>query len=459
MAGPLKKNTWIDPSKKAGSILDSMLQSTSEEAIASQEVLSSTELELNKAPLATIESNRQDSRVLFITKDASVLEANSALQLHFINLSDVFNEIHIIVLCEPWQAKEEPQRLGKNVWAYTTSVKYWPWQMVAALTVARDQLTFAEGFRPDIVVALDPFESGLSGLLIAEKYDREFQVHITEDFYAPEFLDKNKSNSWRLRIAAYVLKRIQSVRVSTQVIKATVAKRFPHMSDLALLPRHYDIQLILKAAEGMVVTDIFPQFAFVILFIGKLDHNSTLFRALDASRTILRSKSIGMVVVGDGPNKKEFLKRAEILGIQEQVIFQKDESQMLQYLKSADVLVCSDITEASDEIVIKAAAAGLPIIASETELRKDLFIDGESAFLCNSEDTVEFAQKLSLFLNTNSLRVQFAENARDIVKNRLHEDPNAFKLAYRDAIEGVFSQEMPVAEIPVPVLPSATTSA
>jgi glycosyltransferase involved in cell wall biosynthesis len=446
MAVPPKKSSWIDPSKKAGNILDSMLQSTSEEAIANQEIQSSTELELSKAPLTTVQSDRQDSRVLFITKDASVLESNSALQLHFINLSDVFNEIHILVLCEPWQSKVEPQRLGKNIWAYTTSVKYWPWQMAAALTVARDQLTFAEGFRPDIVVALDPFESGLSGLLIAEKYDREFQVHISEDLYAPEFVEKSKGNGWRLRIASYVLKRVQSVRVATETLKASVLKRYPDMADLELLPRHYDIQLILKAAESMEVQDAFPQYAFVILFVGKLDHNSTLFRTLDASRSILRAKSIGMAVVGDGPNKKEFEKRAEILGIKEQIIFQKDASQLLQYLKSADVLLCSDITEASDEVVIKAAAAGLPIIASETQLRKDLFKDGESAFLCNSEDTVEFAQKLSTFLNTNSLRTQFAQNARDIVKNRLHEDPNAFKLAYRDAIEGVFGQEMPAEE-------------
>jgi glycosyltransferase involved in cell wall biosynthesis len=110
--------------------------------------------------------------------------------------------------------------------------------------------------------------------------------------------------------------------------------------------------------------------------------------------------------------------------------------------------MCPDITEASDEIVIKAAAAGLPIIAAKTELRNDLFVDGESAFLCNKDDTVEFSQKLVKFLNGNTLRTQFSENAREIVKTRLHEDPNAYKLAYRDAIEGAFAdEELPSLEI------------
>jgi glycosyltransferase involved in cell wall biosynthesis len=293
------------------------------------------------------------------------------------------------------------------------------------------------------VVALDPFESGLAGLLIAEKYDREFQVHITEDFYIPEFKAKSKSNAWRMRIASHVLKRTQSVRVSTEMIKTQIAKKFPKISDLALLPRHYDIQSILKATEEKGSETAFPQFSFVILFVGKLDHDSTLFRAMDASRSILTAKSIGMVVVGDGPNLKEFQKRAEILGIKEQMLFIKDSTALISYLKSANVLLVSDVTEASDETVIKAAAAGLPIIAAHTELRDDLFVDGESAFLCNKDDTVEFSEKLVKFLNANSLRMQFANNARDIIKTRLHEDPNAYKLAYRDSIERVFTEEAP----------------
>ena len=91
--------------------------------------------------------------------------------------------------------------------------------------IARGDLRFADGFRPDVVVALDPFESGLAGLFIAEKYDREFQVHITEDFYDPEFIQRDVVNKWRLRLSAYVLKRTQSVRVSTTTIKEAITKK------------------------------------------------------------------------------------------------------------------------------------------------------------------------------------------------------------------------------------------
>ncbi len=445
MAAPLQKNSWIDPSKKAEYVLDEILESTTEESLAEKQVESSVEVELQKAPIVILESDRSESRVLFVTKDASILEKGSMAQLHFLNISEVFNEIHVLILCESWQGKERIERLHTNVWAYTTSVKFWPLQPFAALSLASTQLQFSGGFRPDIVVALDPFESGLCGLLIAEKYDREFQLHITEDFTMPEFRAKSRSNTWRLRIAAHVLKRTQSVRVATEAIKVQITKKYPRITDIALLPRHFDIHAILRASETPVEADAFPQFSFVALFVGKLDHESTLFRAMDACRTILNSPRIGLVVLGEGPNKKEFEKRAEILGIKEQVIFQKDPSLLISYMRSADVLICTDTTEASDEVVIKAAAAGLPILAAKTELRQDLFVDGESALLCHQEDVVSFSQKLVDILNANSLRIQLSRNAQDVIKTRLHDDPNAYKLAYRDTIEVVFSEDGPEA--------------
>lgn len=441
MVVPSKNSAWLDPSKKAEHILDYVLEDTSEEAIAERVIQSSVEDELHKESVLITESSRKKTRVLFITRDVTILEEGSTAQLHFKNLADVFDEIHIIIISEPWQTKKGVERLEKNIWAYTTSGKYWWTQPFIAQSIARAQMQFTDGFRADVVVALDPFESGLAGLMIAEKYDREFQVHVTEDFYALEFKDKDKHNARRIKMAARVLKRAQSVRVSTVLIKEQLEKKFRHLKDVALLPRHYNINAIIEATETTNIKDVFPQYAFVVLFVGVLDHESTLFRAIDATRPILRSSRIGFVVVGDGPTKKESQKRAEILGIQKQIVFEKDESKLISYLKSADILICTDTTQASDEVVIKAAAAGLPILAAKTELREDLFTDGESAFLCDKEDTVGFSQKLNKFLNANTLRTQFSDNAREIIKTRFHEDPEAYKRAYRDSIEGIFSVE------------------
>jgi glycosyltransferase involved in cell wall biosynthesis len=454
MAAPEKDSAWIDPSKRAGSILDYFIEDTSDESRARKRVASTVEVELQKAPLIEVNSSRLKSRVLFITKDQSVFEDASEERLRYLSLADTFDEIHILVLCGVRQTRE-PLRFAPNIWAYTLGARFWWQYLFAADSFARLQLSFGKSFRPDIIVALDPFESGLIGIRLASRYDRAFQVHILENYFTEEYRLKSKENRRRLRLAAHVLRRAQSVRVGTDDIVAAVRKRFKHIDDIQVLPRHYNIRGIIEAVEGGALPDAFPQFSFVILYVGTLDYESRLFRAIDASRGPLQASSIGLVVLGDGPNKKEFQQRAQILGIAEQVFFEKDESKLVQFLKSANILMCPDTGEESDELIIKAAAAGLPILMARTELRADLFTDGESAFLCDPEDTEEFAKKLSLFLNTNSLRTQFALNAQEIVKTRLHEDPQSYKQAYRDSIELAFlPEEEPAA--PIAKVPEAT---
>ncbi len=442
MAALLYKDPITDPSKNATAVLDFVLQDTAPEMLAKKTASSSVTQELHQAPLVEEITNRQQSRVLFITSDVGALQEDSMLQLHFKNLADVFAEIHIIVLADGAHTKKEVTRLSATIWTYTTSELHTWGHVSSALEIARAQLCFADGFRPDIVVALDPFESGLAGLYIARMYQRALQVHLLDDFFLPTFTQREKHPRVKRLIASYVLKRTMSIRTATTTLLEKIQKKMKHTKDVALLPRHYDIQALITVSHTPIVADAFPQFLFMVLFVGDLNHESTLFRAIDAAQSILYSKSIGLVVLGDGPAKKEFQKRAEILGVHEQVVFVKDQSQLMTCLQSADVLLCTDTTEESDELVIKAAACGLPIIVASTPLRDDLFTDGVDAFLCPKDDTVSFSQKLVKFLNTNALRLQFATNAQEVVKARLHEDPVAYKTAYKDSIESIFSHDV-----------------
>jgi glycosyltransferase involved in cell wall biosynthesis len=442
MAALFRPDNTLDPSQKASDVLEYVLHETDESVVKEKEVASSVREELKEASVITQVSTRAKSRVLFVTADITVLSEGSVLQNHFRNIASAFEEVHVIVLSTVYESKKGIIRLDTNLWLYTTSVKSVWKQPFAALALARSELQFAAGFRPDIVVALDPFLSGLIGLEIAKTYEREFQVHVLEDFLSPFFIESHEYGAWKVRLAKYVLKRTMSIRTRTEIIRTKVAAKITHTKDIEVLPKYVDIaSLTQSVALPEQSPDMFAAFSFVILFVGDLDYDSTLFRAIDAARSALFSKGIALVVAGDGPAKKEFEQRAEILGVKEQVVFLKDTGLLPQYFKNADILLCTDVTEASDDIVVKAAAAGLPILAAQNHFREDLFEDGVDAFLCPPEDTVCFSQKLIKFLNTNALRQQFETNAKDIVSTRLRVDPEIFRLAYRNSIEAAFEHE------------------
>jgi len=383
-------------------------------------------------------TEREHSRILIVTSDTRVLEESTLQHAEYLSLASRFDEMHVIVTASLRASKKIIKRYGDNLWLYTTGHVGWYMTPFALQELVKEQLVFAEGFRPDFIVVTDPFESAVGARMVAKKYQRPIQVHVKQAFWKPVFKQRLRENWWRQQIARWILKRVDSVRTSTHEIEAYISNNFKEISDLEVLPQHYSIKEIVAASKQSPDTKLFPQFEHVFLYIGKLDEHSTLYRVLDAARDRLLSPKTALVVVGEGSAKSEFQKRAEVLGIDKQIIFQPDTKELAPYIQSADVFICTDVTEASDELVIKAAAVGVPLLIAKTELREDLFTDGEDAFLCDPEDTQAFTLGISGFAEDEELRKHFKNNVQQTVLSRLHEDPETYYDSYRDTLEKVF---------------------
>jgi hypothetical protein len=66
-----------------------------------------------------------------------------------------------------------------------------------------------------------------------------------------------------------------------------------------------------------------------------------------------------------------------------------------------------------------------------------------------------FSERLRKFINTNALRTQFSDNARAVIRTRIEDNPEVYRLAYRDTIEQVLFN----IDIPEPVKTPETTQA
>jgi glycosyltransferase involved in cell wall biosynthesis len=381
-------------------------------------------------------SHRDITRVLFISQDESLLNPSQQSLDGYVNLADLFDEVHILILREGIVAKNPALRVDRNVWIYTAGNKNWWWTPVMGKLLIENQLVFADGFRPDIIVARDPYESALLAINIGKKYGRPVQIHVLEDYTKSEFLKKNRHNRWRKYLPRFTIPRVESVRTSTRPLYEFIVKRFP-VKDVSILPRFNNYESLISVKSSLDLRAKYKPFVFIILYIGKLTHSSYLYRAIDAARFGLRNPHFGMIVIGDGPAKKEFEERAKILDIKEQVVFAGDIKDYVPYLKSANVLIVPDIDPESEEVVIKGAAAGIPMILARTPIREDIFTDGDSALLCVPEEVDEFSLKLNILMNDLPLRRHIVESAQDMIKSKFHDDTDLYKAAYRKSIEDV----------------------
>lgn len=381
-----------------------------------------------------MDSTRTTTRVLFVSQDASLLNPEKQSLDGFLNLHELFQEVHVLILRQGIEAKNPVFRVARNVWLYTASSRYW-WAIPSAgIKLVEEQMVFAAGFRPDLIVARDPFESAIVAHKVARQYERPAQVHVLEDYTTSDFSKRYRHPFFRRLMAKHMIKKFASVRVVSFAVENMLAKRFT-IPDLRMLPRFNNYEAIMNAQPTIDLKDIYKPFVFIILFVGKLSHNSTLFRAIDAARFVLKNPRVGLVILGDGPAKSEFQKRTKLLGIEEQVVFDSSTKDIVPHLKSANLLLATDTDPDSDDVVLQAAAAGLPIVMSRTPKREELFEHGVSAYLCEETDVQAFTDRISEMLNNFGIRRVLSDNAQEMMRETFHQDAREYTEAYRTSIE------------------------
>lgn len=390
--------------------------------------------------LLTIKSDRDVTRVLFISYNPELLNPTRQSLDGYVELSELFDEVHILILRTGIPPRYPVLRVAPNVYLYTAAARHWWLTPSAGMEMLENQLEFAAGFRPDLIVARDPFESAALAIWAGRKYDRPTQLHVIEDYSTSDFVRSSRQNFWRLFLPTFTVPRFSSVRTLTGAQQARLQKQFV-VPDIATLPRFQNYETIINQKTDLVLKEKYKPVIFFLLFVGRLHHESTLYRALDAARFVLRNRRVGMVVLGEGKARGEFEKRAKLLGIEPQVIFESKVSNIIPYLKSANLLLVTDTDAESEEIVLQGAAAGVPIVMSRTEKREDAFTHGEDAFLCEANDVQAFTDCINELLNNIGLRNQFIHNGQDIIRNRFHADPQEYKEAYRTSIEQAFFVE------------------
>lgn len=387
-----------------------------------------------------VNSNRNVTRVLFISRNSELLNPIQQTLDGYINISDLFDEVHILILRQGIPPKNPVLRVADNVWIYTAASKFWWLTPKAGIKMIEEQLKFASGFRPDLIVARDPFESAIVAYKIGKEYGRTTQLHILDDFTTGGFIKKDQHNFWRRFLPRFTIPHFSSVRTLTSSVQTMLQKKFV-ISDIDVLPRYQNYEELIDIKASIDLKEKYKPFVFTMLFVGKLGHESTLYRAMDAARFVLRNPRVGMIVIGDGNAIGEFKRRAKLLEIEQQVVFESKISDIVPYIKSANILIVTDTDADSEELVLKGAAAGIPMVMARTEKREDFFSHGESAFLCDVTDGQALTDKIDDLLNNVGLRRQFVINGQEIIRRQFHSDPSEYQEAYRTSIEQAFFVE------------------
>lgn len=154
----------------------------------------------------------------------------------------------------------------------------------------------------------------------------------------------------------------------------------------------------------------------IILSVGELNENKNQ-KVIVKSLTFNGMEKVHYLVVGSGEKRSWLEEYAAELGVNNRVHFLGYRRDIESLLKNVDAFVFPSYREGLPVSLMEAMASGIPMVASKVRGNVDLIEDGINGFLCDPDDSEDFAKKITLLLNDSQTTERFCEENKERIKN------------------------------------------
>ncbi len=232
------------------------------------------------------------------------------------------------------------------------------------------------------------FYTGNETIRLKQLYNIPF---VTTEHYS--VFAKGMLSNWENRMAQKVFSESNKrIAVSTD-FKELLQERFK--LDFIYVPNIVDLKKFHSINFHSRKTD-----QFTILNVGKLDVNKNQRILVDALSML--PEDFSLILVGDGPEKGNLLRRAKEIGVESRVDFIGfvDYENIVPYFQAADVLAITSTYETFGIVMIEAFGAGIPVVSTAVGVAPSVLNDHRLGMI--SEANAEsFADCLLKIRNTN----------------------------------------------------------
>jgi 1,2-diacylglycerol 3-alpha-glucosyltransferase len=268
----------------------------------------------------------------------------------------------------------------------------------------------------DIIHSHDPFAIGLYGLAVAKRFRLPY-VHTYHTLY-PEYVHY----IWETRFLRATAERFskefcdQCDRVIAPSTKIDHALRdWGVTAPISILPTGVDAAMFAERdaeeMEGFRGRFGIPPGDKLLTFVGRIGLEKNIDLLVDA---IARVKTPGarLLVVGDGPHRKELEEHIAAAGVRDRVTFTGylGRSDVRAAYQNSEMLFFASKSDTQGLVIAEAMASGLPVVAVEDLAVADAVTDGVNGYLTpeRPDDLAEAADRL---LTDPSLRIAMGKES------------------------------------------------
>lgn len=169
---------------------------------------------------------------------------------------------------------------------------------------------------------------------------------------------------------------------------------------------------ITRTPAGDPVELGFPQGARLIVFAGRFSAEKGPLVAIDAAALALEGRSdLAAAFFGNGPMEGAMRDRAAPGLARGSMCFPGYAADLWRWLRAACVLIAPSEVEGHPNVVLEAAAAGVPLVLSDIPAHRELF-DERAALFCQPHDAAAFGRAIRSIVDHPEEAAGRAEAAR-----------------------------------------------
>jgi len=280
-------------------------------------------------------------------------------------------ELHIVSVASPIAPEEQDGSL------YLHHVHSWKIFRVRALAKKAHVLILEKSI--EVVSAQDPFEHGLAALNAVRGTNAKLHIQVHTDFLSPWFVRSGNwrspsvrmpfLNGYRRQIADRVLPEADGIRVVSERVKKSLVERYgSHIVEPTVIPVAVDSNI-----PEPVRLPTHP-FTFSLITVGRLEPEKRIEDILAAMKLVaVHYGMVGLLVVGDGRERKRLERIARTLGLGDMVIFLGDRPDARALIPNAHAFIQASAYEGYGRTLIEAALAKVPIITTDVGIVGEVF--------------------------------------------------------------------------------------
>lgn len=390
-------------------------------------------------------------KILIINLDKSIFRPNSRSAENLKDYSRFFDKLFVI----SWtREKKQPIYFENKLFIYPTNSKSRLFYISDTYKIFKKHI---EADKIDLISSQDPFETGLAAFLISRKYKIPLHLQAHTDFLSPYFWKESLLNKIRVLLAKFLIPRAKCIRVVSERIKRSLsfakdpsknrltpfASRMarPHLRFLrgtftspriSVLPIFVDVK---KIQESPVKTDLhkkYLHFNFIILMASRLTREKNIGLAIEVMPEIIKKHpKTGLVIVGEGPERKNLESRIRNLELGENIIIEGWADNMISYYKTADLFLLTSNYEGYGMAVIEAMASGCPVIMTDVGLAGEVLVDKKDGLVVPVKNKKKLTEAILSLIKNADLRKNLTENAKKILS--LWPTKEEYLRAYRES--------------------------